>query len=234
MKADQTEWFAAQQAARHWLSSHGIKVAIASYYSPFDLYTPNGTRLEVKHSLFSRRHNGQHSWQFNIHRHNKVDGSHVDFYILRADVSPVLQALGFDTPVYLVIPSPIEVPTVSISLRTMLSKWGWSANAYEQIREFDSALDASRREETYALAATQNPATGTAQPKPAKPPRPRPFTDRAITLYAEGYTPLQMWEKFNSEGAFENYSSSMASRGEIYRFFRKMKDGKIKMNGKAK
>ena len=136
-----------------------VRTLAADYFSPFDLYTPNGTRLEVKWSPFgviarkcSRYSNGRRGWQFNIHRHGNIDNGNVDFYILVCQPSQELVKIGFGTPIFLVVQSPITIPVVRLSLRTMLMKWGAKANAVEPLKAFDATRTEKDRERAFLQA----------------------------------------------------------------------------------
>jgi hypothetical protein len=151
-----SEWYAAQKQVRNWLSSgYGVRTSLASYGAPFDLFTSNGTRIEVKFSpLLERRdpraRNGKkYIWFFNIHRHGKVSEQKVDFYILMCQPTAKTAAIGLETPVYLVVPAPLEKFTISISLRQLLTQWGKYSNAVQPLVAFDESLTPADRDVTY-------------------------------------------------------------------------------------
>ncbi len=95
--------------------------------SPFDAVCC-GKRVEFKAGTL--RNDG--TWLFNIHRHGVVNESQVDVYVLRLEDVP-----GFKYAVHLIVPAPLNTPTVSISLRSLLTRWGRFFNRFDFI---DSTL----------------------------------------------------------------------------------------------
>src|ERR1700685_2878474 len=79
--------------------------------SPFDLLLDGNIRIEVKTCDGVRGgeggENSQIKWLFNIHRHNILDESGVDFYILKLNYTPI-----FKYPVHLLIEASIGRPTI--------------------------------------------------------------------------------------------------------------------------
>lgn len=82
------------------------------YKSPYDVVCC-GKRIELKTAGFLEDH-----WQFNIHRHGKLNEASTDVYILRLEGVP-----GFKAAICLIVPAPIGQPTISISLRSLLTRW---------------------------------------------------------------------------------------------------------------
>jgi hypothetical protein len=102
-----------QHRIGNWLLSCGIRdVRICRRLWPFDALV-NGKRVEMKAARFSKG-----KLKFNIHRHNVLDESSVDVYILRLDDFPYSRKA-----VHLVIPAPIGRHTVSITIRSLLSRY---------------------------------------------------------------------------------------------------------------
>jgi hypothetical protein len=62
--------------------------------SPYDLLVDGKLRIEVKTSRPNRagRDSQNPRWCFNIHRHNQLNESHVDLYVLRFEGIPLCSA----------------------------------------------------------------------------------------------------------------------------------------------
>src|SRR5215831_11117460 len=69
--------------------------------SPFDLLVDKKARLEVKVGGLLSNGSGCAKWHFNLHRHNKIVDSKVDFFVLAI---PDLNIFGIKRGLYLVIP----------------------------------------------------------------------------------------------------------------------------------
>lgn len=103
------------------LRQYGYKAEIcSSYTSPYDLLV-NGKRVEVK--ACARRESGD--WSFNIHRHGVLDESQTDVYIFRLENVP-----EFSYAVHLLIEAPLETPTINISLRSLVIRYGRHYNQF--------------------------------------------------------------------------------------------------------
>jgi hypothetical protein len=163
MRVGTKDWYKAQGVVRSWLLvSHNLKVIAADYYAPFDLFTPRGTRIEVKFSPF-RMHKGENlrngkqpRWFFNIHRHNNLEESNVDFYVLVCQPNDLTSAVGMDINIYLVVPAPIGRSTLGISMRTLLMKYGPFVDAVDAIRRFDVTRTEEQRDRAFEQADAPN------------------------------------------------------------------------------
>lgn len=113
-------------AVASWLRGHGLAGVshVADPRSPFNLLCA-GKRIGVKVS--GGRADG--SWQFNIHRHGTVREDHVDVYILRLEKVP-----GFERPIHLVMPAPLGRHCVTVSLRSLLTRYSQYFNRLDYIR----------------------------------------------------------------------------------------------------
>jgi hypothetical protein len=112
----------------------------AGYYAPFDLYTPRGTRIEVKSSEFrAGKSSNNTGWIFNIHRHGKVNNDSVDFYVLRAEPGKFSRVLGFRYAFYLIIPAREmgKRATIVVSVRSLLTRYARHFGRFDLIKEFD-------------------------------------------------------------------------------------------------
>lgn len=83
--------------------------------APFDLLV-DGWAVEVKVAQFQLR-KGKPTWQFNIHRHGRVQ-ERCDFYILRLEGVPYSKAA-----VHLLLRAPLCRPTISVTFRSLISKY---------------------------------------------------------------------------------------------------------------
>ncbi len=109
------------------LKWHGHQVKImptSGEPSPYDLLVGEKHRVEVK--VCARRTDG--FWFFNIHRHGILDESSVDAYILRLEQVP-----EFKCALHLVIPAPIKRSTVTISLRSLITRYARYYNRFDYI-----------------------------------------------------------------------------------------------------
>jgi hypothetical protein len=120
-----------QRNVAAWLTMrHGRSVEMMPYICPFDLLVDGYTRVEVKIAKF----NGK-SWDFNIHRHGKVNEKFVDAYILRMENVP-----GFKAAIHLIIQSPLNTQTVHISFRSLITRYAKHFNDFsvlDRIKESD-------------------------------------------------------------------------------------------------
>jgi hypothetical protein len=100
-----------EKAAYEWFRRCGLETSYAGYYSPFDLAV-NGWRVEVKTGDID----ADGEWGFNIHRHGKLDESHVDFYVFVLNGMPYLKG-----SLFMVRDAPIGTKTMRVSVRTLLA-----------------------------------------------------------------------------------------------------------------
>lgn len=132
---------ASELAVQSWLFRQGVLSHPTGYNAPFDLYTPNGTRIEVKTAqLCKHGTNETWQWSFNIHRHGSVDNSQVDVYVLRLESNEVLKMYGFSYAIHMIIPAPIHELTVNISPRSLLNqaeKWATYVDNISVINRLD-------------------------------------------------------------------------------------------------
>ena len=124
-------WYRAQSLIQGWLRYHGVHSHLAGYLDPYDLVTNSGKRLEIKLSEFcpKKRH-----WSFNIQRHNILDESQVDAYVLRFNPGAASVVLGI-YPFHLVMPAPIGVKNIRMAARNLLcGRWAEHFNNVEILR----------------------------------------------------------------------------------------------------
>ncbi len=116
----------AEDQVRQILYAHGRTVKQCGYRESFDMLVDGRWRVEVKTAGPQPQPVGAHQpiWKFNIHRHGKVEETHVDLYILRLEV-PFCRAA-----VYLLFRAPIKRPTITISFRSLLNGRGEHAQAF--------------------------------------------------------------------------------------------------------
>lgn len=126
-------WYYAEVQVRMWLHKNGVDSEKQKHQCPFDLLTSNGIRIEVKYSPMHVARDGSMSWNFNIHRRNRMNEGHVDFYVLRCEG---IKSLGLGASFNLVVPSPINALTVNISPRNLISRWAKYFNAVHLIVAF--------------------------------------------------------------------------------------------------
>lgn len=122
----QTKGFNGEVRTMSWLRAQGLEVSSAGYYSPFDLVV-NGWRCEVKTADLQEKTG---TWRFNIHRHGKTDESKVDFYILVMRGVPYSRA-----NIYLVKKAPLGVPTMGISVRSLIARHSHNINDVSCLKE---------------------------------------------------------------------------------------------------
>lgn len=113
-----------------WLYRSGFEVEKMSYRFPYDLLV-NGKRVEVKEAKFSKQ-----CWTFNIHRHAKLDESHVDVYILRLKNVP-----GFKASIHLIIPAPLKTKVIRISMRSLLTRYGIWFNNFKALEKSKTTVE---------------------------------------------------------------------------------------------
>jgi len=101
-----------------WLRTKGYAPKLTHYCCAYDLVV-NGLRVEVKEARPLKRHKRHTYWQANIHRHGRVKESEVDVYIIRLVGIP-----EFTAALYLLIPAPLKTPTLKITLRSLLQRYG--------------------------------------------------------------------------------------------------------------
>ena len=120
----------AEIAICKWLRQvHKIPSQVVTQYkAPFDILA-NGYRVECKVSSYNKLPYGW-GWSFNIHRHGILNESQTDFYVLKLCNVP-----GFIYAIHLVVPAPIGIPVVIISLRSLLTRWGKYFNLLAPLRE---------------------------------------------------------------------------------------------------
>jgi hypothetical protein len=122
----ETAWRRAEQQVKTWLKYRGIDSTAARYKDAYDLLTDNGQTIEVKYSAFITKADGWQGWALNPHRHNILDETEVDWYVgvLGGDPSGVFGKY----PINLVIPAPIEIKSLQISPRSLVSRWAGYVN----------------------------------------------------------------------------------------------------------
>jgi hypothetical protein len=114
------------------LQRRGLNPVRESYHCPWDM-TCGEARVELKGSKFSKG-----GWAFNIHRHNELDESQVDFYVLHfTDVPEMISR----NDIFLVMRAPLGVYTLSITPRLLLLKFGKHNNRFDLIRNFKGARE---------------------------------------------------------------------------------------------
>lgn len=111
--------------AVRWLVKFIPDASQAPFRAKYDILA-NGKRIEAKQSEFGSGR--KQAWFFNIHRHGVVEESQVDFYILRLEAAPIFKAA-----IHLVLPAPIGRPTIVISLRSLLVRYGKYYNRVDLI-----------------------------------------------------------------------------------------------------
>jgi hypothetical protein len=93
----------------------GYRVREMRHTSPFDLLLDDHLRIEVKYG----RPDSAWRWPINFHHAGQVQDSKCDFYVVLLDGIPGNKKM----PVYLVIPSPIETPTISFSFSSLVRRY---------------------------------------------------------------------------------------------------------------
>jgi hypothetical protein len=113
------------------LCAYGHKVMVMPFTWPqFDLLMDGKVRLEVKTSRPRKENKNGLAWKFSIHRHNKLNESGVDFYILRFEGVP-----GSSKAIHALLRAPLRKLTVEYSQRQMLE--GAIANAVQAFRRLN-------------------------------------------------------------------------------------------------
>ena len=105
------------------LRYRGYRVEASSYLCPFDLLVNGCVRVEVKRAAFSRNR-----WVVNIQRHNGLNEQGVDIYIIRLEKAP-----GLPCATHLIMKAPLGKPTVTITFRSLLTKYAKHFNDYAVI-----------------------------------------------------------------------------------------------------
>lgn len=105
--------------------------------SPFDLLVGGAAKVEIKiaEAWQLQRNTDSKIWLFNIHRHGKMAARGlVDFYVFYL---PPISELGFKYGLTLVVPAAeVDTPTVRISPRTLMVKWGRFYSRWQDIKNF--------------------------------------------------------------------------------------------------
>lgn len=95
------------------LSMYGHKTQDFSYgKSPFDVLLDGKIKIEIKTGHYSEKYK---QWTFNIHRHNILDESGVDFYVLRFNSIP-----GTNRAIHALYKAPLKKRTMTFSIRQLL------------------------------------------------------------------------------------------------------------------
>ena len=81
-------------------------------WSPFDILMDGKIKIEVKTGRYIIK---QKCWLFNIHRHNVLNETDVDFYVLRFNDIP-----GTDRAINALYKAPLNVYTMNFSIRELL------------------------------------------------------------------------------------------------------------------
>lgn len=109
-----------EMVVNNWLRNRGYESELTSYHSPFDLRC-NGKRVEVKCAKYCHG-----EWVFNIHRKGVLNESEVDVYIFRLEQVPDSKAA-----IHLILPAPIGITTIKMTLRSLLTRYGQYFNKFE-------------------------------------------------------------------------------------------------------
>ena len=96
------------------LQAFGHKIHHMPYQSPFDLLMDGKLRIEIKTAPPITKL-GRPCWNFNIHRHNIVEESQIDYYILRFENVPWCKYA-----IHALFKAPIEKPTLQFGFRQLL------------------------------------------------------------------------------------------------------------------
>ena len=99
-------------------------------HCPFDLLV-DGKRIEVKASIrLAGKNHCTGTWLFNLHRHNKLDESGVDYYILALSELP-----GMKQSMYLLVPAPIGKKLIVISIFSLIrGEWAKAAQDFQSFK----------------------------------------------------------------------------------------------------
>jgi len=129
------KWEQAEVDTRNWLRRFGIKSKHQSYDTPIDLLTEAGLGIEVKYSSFRAidKKKKQKGWSANIHRHNQVNETNVDFYAIV--LGPDREGFLRKTFTVLVLPAPLNRRTIQITPRSLLMKFGGRLNDWKSIAD---------------------------------------------------------------------------------------------------
>lgn len=127
MKFEATTGGKGESAVLHWLRRKVGPAVRMTRRSPWDI-AMRDLKIEVKCSEFSR---GQ--WTFNIHHGGVLDES-ADFYVFRLLSCPYWKAA-----IHLVIPAPIRRKTVTVTPRTLVTRWAPYVDAISQLLHFQPA-----------------------------------------------------------------------------------------------
>lgn len=139
IQADNPSLFgqAGENAVLHWLTAHGYEAKKLPRGQGADLLLGGKLRLEVKCSS----PNDHGKWTFNLHHHGVLDESRVDLYIFRIEKLP-----EFSHALHLIVPAPLNRLTVSMSLRSLILRWGQFANRFDLLGE-PTQIDLEERKE---------------------------------------------------------------------------------------
>lgn len=129
------------------MKSYGLDPVTAPLKRSWDVVC-GGVNVELKSASFSNNH-----WVFNIHRHGTVSEEGVHFYVFRLEVIPSLM-LG-KSAIHLVIPAPLEVTTITITPRLLLTKYAVHFNRFDLIKDFPNGVLLYRR--THAKLVQRTP-----------------------------------------------------------------------------
>lgn len=94
-----------------WLRRCGFEAALSNHGDPYDCICAN-KRVEIKTATFSHG-----TWLFNVHRKTRMTEELVDIYVLRLINGPLFKSL------HLVIPSPVRRKVISITPKTLLTRY---------------------------------------------------------------------------------------------------------------
>jgi len=117
------ESYRQEDAVYCWARSYLKGLQKAKHADSFDLIYQE-KRIEVKASRMDQ----SGLWHFNVHRHGVIKEDGIFAYILRLEGVP-----GFEHALHLVIPAPLKVYTLVLSLRSLILHWGRFANNLQLI-----------------------------------------------------------------------------------------------------
>ena len=123
---DSADYLKRIKRVQGWLKGRGITCTVAPYICPYDLVSGR-LRIEVKVAPAIKRR-GRRTWTFNIHRHGKLQEAQVDFYVLR------MEGVESKNALHLVVPAPIGVKVISITLRSLIITWARYVNRWDYIK----------------------------------------------------------------------------------------------------
>jgi len=138
-KGKQTKWEKAERDVQSWLLRYGVKSTHQPHGTPIDILTEAGLGIEVKFASFRTidKKRKQRGWAFNLHRHNHLNESAVDFYCLV--LGPDREGFLRKTFTVLVLPAPVGQRTLAISPRSLLMKFGGRLNDWKSIADAEQA-----------------------------------------------------------------------------------------------